>query len=183
MIDLETLATTPRAAITEIGACMFDPSDKTVPERTFYVAIDTDEYEHTKVFDVQLSCFQWIMTQSKETQAEMLTKTPRKGLVEAVQALAEWLKQNAKPNAMYWAKGIDFDYVILEHAMRVAKVEVPWLFWAKRDVRTVQVEARIRPMPNPHAHNALADCLVQVDTVQRARALFKSARPNTGLTR
>ena len=67
MIDLETLATTPDAAILTIGACKFDPRSNDI-DATFYerIQLDTQEnYDRT----INEDTLAWWSKQDKKVQA------------------------------------------------------------------------------------------------------------------
>jgi len=199
MIDIETLATTRCAAILSVGACTFEPDTRETPEETFYVRVDISEYEHSlpntmrritnktpasvnpKDFDIGEATVRWWKEQSDAVRNEAFFAKPRFSVADAMTALAAWLEEHVHADATYWCKGTDFDFPILAHAFAVTGQRTPWKFYRTRDVRTVEKEADIRPMKAVNKHNALTDCLVQVDTVQRAREVFRSARPNKGI--
>ena len=65
MIDLETLATTPEAAVLTIGACKFDPRGNTIAD-TFYERIDVDSQDR----DINPSTIEWWSKQDKAIQED-----------------------------------------------------------------------------------------------------------------
>jgi len=56
--------------------------------------------------------------------------------------------------------------VILEDAMKQYGVTVPWKYWQVMDARTIYKIAKSSKLGNNH--NALADCVNQIDLLQTA---------------
>ena len=72
MIDLETLATTPDAAILTIGACKFDPRSNDI-DATFYERIQLDSQEN---YDrtINEDTLAWWSKQDKKVQEDAVSK-------------------------------------------------------------------------------------------------------------
>ena len=144
MVDLETLATTPDAAILTIGACKFDPYGKTITDQ-FYERIDLDSQKDKKI------------------QEDAFGEGGRIKLSEAMKKLYRF----GLGTKNIWSHGSIFDVVILENVASSLQQGVTWNFWEIRDTRTlfdianveVQVEGK---------HNALADATAQSYAVQKA---------------
>lgn len=164
MIDLETLATTPDAAILSIGAVKFDPfgQDLKDPEmESFYLRIDIDSCDRIGLTTSQ-STLDWWAQQSKEAQEEAFGTENRVDIVDAMNQLYKFC-WGAK---RVWSHGSSFDIVIMEHVFRTIGKSVPWSFWQVRDTRTL-FDIGINPeRPEVLAHHALHDAYNQAIGVQ-----------------
>ncbi len=164
MIDLETLATTPDAAILSIGAVKFDPfgKDLTDPEMdSFYLRIDLDSCDRIGLVTSQ-DTLDWWANQSKEAQEEAFGTENRVDIVNAMNQLYKFC-WGAK---RVWSHGASFDIVIMEHVFRTIGKAVPWSFWQVRDTRTL-FDIGINPeRPEVLAHHALHDAYNQAIGVQ-----------------
>ena len=158
MIDLETLATTPEAAVLTIGACKFDPRGNTIAD-TFYERIDVDSQDR----DINPSTIEWWSKQDKAIQEDAFGEEGRIQMSDAMKKLYTF----GFGTTAVWSHGAIFDVVIIENICRKLQQAVTWKFWEVRDTRTlfdiadltVNIEGK---------HNALADAEAQADVVQKA---------------
>ena len=163
MIDLETIATTPNATILTIGAQGFDPFSDCFSDVTFYKRILVDSQPTRHVDDDTLA---WWGRQSAEAQHEAFGDGPDR--VDIKEALEE-LSKIAFRHTRIWANGVMFDIGILEDAMKEYGVNVPWKFWQIMDARTVfKLVPSLGSAGSTNSHNALEDCVNQIDMLQRA---------------
>lgn len=160
MVDLETLATSPDAAILTMGAVTFDPkSDKIFDE--FYVRIDLESVTELGM-TVDEKTVEWWGTQSAEAQDEAFGDGDRISIQEAIDRFHKfsWHCNN------FWSHGAAFDIVIIEQYYRALKKAPPWNFWQVRDTRTI-FDLGIDPeMPQANKHHALEDARRQAIGVQ-----------------
>ena len=120
MVDLETLATSPDAAILTMGAVTFDPkSDKIFDE--FYVRIDLESVTELGM-TVDEKTVEWWGTQSAEAQDEAFSEIDRINIREAFDRLYKFC-WGAK---RVWSHGAAFDVVICENIFRKLNKAVPW---------------------------------------------------------
>lgn len=167
MIDLETLATSPDAAILSIGAVRFDPfgNEATDPEHDeFYLRVDVDSCDSLNL-TVSDATIEWWSKQSQEAQDEAFNPENRIHIKDAFEQLYKfcWGCKTV------WSNGAAFDVVICETIFNRIGKKVPWDYWQVRDCRTLfdQEIIRIDPQkPAITAHNALADALAQAISVQ-----------------
>jgi hypothetical protein len=160
MVDIETLGTRPGSVILSIGACRFDESGIGVAR--FYRPID--------VFDslmngltVDTTTVGWWRMQSAEARGAL---APGRPLVETLGAFQAFL--NAVEGSYLWAKGPDFDCVLLDAAYQATGVKRPWRYNLTRDVRTILSTAGLSPVnrdPGEVEHNALGDAVYQAKSV------------------
>lgn len=162
MIDIETLGTSKNSVVLSIGAVQFNENGI---EKQFYVQIDPE------------SCTDWGLVIDAPTVMWWLDRNEaaRKALIATRGtaldvALDELISAFKWKGATVWANGIDFDFVILEEALKATGRVIPWDYWAKMDFRTVKnmVPRAIYNAckeENPVAHNALADAMSQAATL------------------
>jgi DNA polymerase III epsilon subunit-like protein len=165
MIDLETLATSPDAAILTIGAVRFDPFSDGVGDsekEQFYAKVDLDSCNDINL-TVSDDTINWWATQSEEAREEAFSQTGRIRIEDAFADLYKfcWGAERV------WSNGAAFDIVICETVFNRIHKKIPWNFWQVRDVRTM-FDLSIDPKrPKVTAHNALADAVAQAQGVQK----------------
>lgn len=168
MIDLETLDTTPRAAILSIGAVAFNRGGLAIgddPYATFHVCTQSDFSR----YEVSRSTFAFWMAQNDAARLAVLANS--QPLRDSLVALREFWTLNMVEGATVWCLPGAFDLPILENAFRVEGVTAPWKYDAGACLRTVYKlagitkEDRVKPTL---AHDALADAIAQVATLRLA---------------
>lgn len=171
MIDLETLATSPDAAILTIGAVKFDPFGDDAKDPTcekFYVRVDLDSCDRIGLVTND-DTIAWWANQSKEAQDEAFNPDGRIDIVDAMNQLYKFC-WGAK---RVWSHGAAFDVVICEHIFGKIQKAVPWKFWEVRCTRTL-FDIGIDPKRPPVLkHHALEDAWNQAVGVQN---IFKRLR-------
>ena len=174
MIDLETLATSPDAAILTIGAVKFDPFGDDVNDPScdkFYVKVDLDSCDRIGLVTNDAT-IEWWSQQSKEAQEEAFSPDNRIDIVDAMNQLYKFC-WGAK---RVWSHGAAFDVVICEHIFGKIQKAVPWSFWEVRDTRTI-FDIGINPeRPPVLKHHALEDAWNQAVGVQN---VFKTLQGST----
>lgn len=166
MLDLETLSTSPNAAVTQIGACFFDRKTGDIGD-TFSVKC-IPNFRH---YDVDFSTVKWWTQQSEEARQSVFSDDAI-DINAAVLKFAMFLdKQDLGKDFRVWAMPSTFDVVIMEHAFKTEGLNVRWRYNAARDVRTVLEIAGFgkedRVLPEV-AHDALSDAVAQAKTVAKA---------------
>lgn len=174
MIDLETLATTPDAAILSIGAVKFDPFGQELKEpamESFYLRVDIDSCDQLGLVTSQ-DTLEWWAKQSKEAQDEAFGTEGRVDIVDAMNQLYKFCWGCKR----VWSHGAGFDVVILETVFRKMRKGYPWSFWQVRDTRTI-FDIGINPdRPEVLAHHALHDAYNQAIGVQN---VFRKLRTSS----
>ena len=167
MIDLETLATTPNAAILTIGACKFDPKAKEI-HSTFYERIKLESQEgYGRV--INEDTLGWWSQQDPQIQEDAFGEgNDRIDLRDAMKKLYTF----GLGTTNVWSHGAIFDVVIIEDICRSFQQAVTWKFWEVRDTRTLfdlaDVSVRIEGK-----HNALTDAVAQAKAVQQSYQKLK----------
>lgn len=159
MIDLETMGTSPTAAIVSIGAVCFDPVAGTVDEDdTFYRRVDLQNaVRHGGTMDA--STVLWWLGQPEDARMEIVQGGML--LPGALRDLTSWYTVH-RPEAV-WSHGKEFDLTILEGAMQRLGVICPWTRGEKMDTRTVFALAGI--WYKGTQHHALKDVIGQTVAV------------------
>lgn len=174
MIDIETLGIRPTSIIASIGAVVFDIDEDITKApnflRSFYKKIDiVDCQANGLTIDADTVKF-WI-TQDFAVKADLLNTKER--LRNVLLDLSVWWTVDCQlsKSTSLWCHGPSFDAVILENAFRVCELEVPWAYNSPRDTRTIFELAGVdikKEVRGGIFHNALEDCIFQVQMVQKA---------------
>ena len=174
MIDLETLATSPNAAVLTIGAVKFDPFNNDIDNSTcekLYIRVDLDSCDELGL-EVNDDTIAWWAQQSKEAQEEAFSPEGRIHIREAFNQLYKFC-WGAK---RVWSHGASFDTVICENIFRKLNKACPWKFWEVRCTRTL-FDIGIDPQRPPVLkHHALEDAWNQPVGVQN---VFQRLRSST----
>jgi len=173
MIDLETLATTPDAAILSIGAVKFDPFGQELKEpemESFYLRVDIDSCDRLGLVTSN-DTLNWWSNQSKEAQDEAFGLENRVDIIDAMNQLYKFCWGCKR----VWSHGAGFDIVIMENIFRSIQKAAPWNFWQVRDTRTL-FDIGINPdRPEVLAHHALHDAYNQAVGVQNVFNRLRTA--------
>ena len=172
MVDIEALGTAPGSVVISIGACYFDP----IPlfDDTFKVNIDTfDSLMHGLTVDTR-TC-KWWANQSLMAR-DAATSKPM-GLLSALDQFSQFVKKDD----YVWAKGPDFDLVLIQELYRMVEEPIPWAFRNTRDVRTIMHLAKLRTggridMPRDSSllqHDALDDAIHQARVVEKCAKILE----------
>ncbi|MGV0961828.1 MAG: 3'-5' exonuclease [Limnohabitans sp.] len=170
MIDLETMDTSPQAAIIAIGAVEFDFLTQEIGEK-FYSVVDlASSVAIGGVIDADTVL--WWMRQNDEARAAF----DRKGehINVALQQLTQWMGRcGDRQDVRVWGNGADFDNVILASAYRRSCLETPWEWRYNRCYRTVKkLHPHIVMQRSGAHHNALDDAVSQAVHLMEILATF-----------
>jgi len=160
MIDLETLATTPNAAILSIGAVTFDPNSTIIYDE-FYHRVELESLEGIDTF-IDDNTIEWWSKQDFDAQQEAFNPEGRIDIKTIVNDFYKFCMGSSK----FWSHGSTFDIIILEHYFRELKKPYPWKFWEVRDTRTLFDLGMDPEMPQANKHHALEDARRQAIGVQ-----------------
>jgi len=159
MIDLETRALTPDAAIVSIGAVLFDPRYNKVSDKSFYTELDWEVQNR----HICSETTKWWLGLPMDIQNSLYGLD---GLSEQLVELGKWLPKDAK----VWGNGSIFDIAMLENAYCQCDVDIPWKFWNIRDMRTIKdmyesQRGSLERKYDPNLHNSLYDARLQAELV------------------
>jgi hypothetical protein len=160
MVDLETLATTPDAAILTLGAVLFDPYSSRIYDK-MYMRVDLDS---TTALGMKIddNTIEWWSKQSAAAQEEAFSEDNRFSIQEVIEKFHKF----AWNSEAFWSHGSIFDINILDTYYRALNKAPPWNFWQIRDTRTVFDLGFDPELPKVTAHNALEDANAQAIGVQ-----------------
>ena len=162
MVDIETLGTRPGSVILSVGACAFSSEGIGA---TFYRAIDLFDSLVTRGLSIDPQTVAWWRTQPDEARHAAAPIEGTTSLHNALHAFATFVTDADAP--YLWAKGPDFDLVLLAEAYHACGLPVPWSFRHTRDVRTIAalVRDRLPVAANTKKHHALHDAIHQANVV------------------
>lgn len=196
VIDTETMDVRPSALILSIGAFAFDVADlEGTRESILAVSRDPDISGHSaNAFYRLLDANDQLMlgrSVSKDTQhwwrnqkqdAKESLSGNRGSLADHLLNLSSWIAKHT--GATIYFRGTDFDGSILESAYRACRMECPWKYNGKRDVRTY-IDALTGgkkgyvPDHQPYfqmiKHNALHDAMNDAEQMAIAKSCFSTA--------
>ena len=184
MVDIETAGTSPGSAILSIGAVDFGSKYekdftsmyKEDATRHFFRAIDLWSSLMSGL-TVDQGTLDWWRKQEKKAR-DMAQPDGRVTLVAALEAFEGYLGGKVARNVRLWAKGPDFDIVMIHAAYRAVGRDIPWSYRRVRDVRTIVALAggRVRERDPKKVgmveHNPVDDALLQAEAVREAYAVL-----------
>lgn len=184
MLDLETMATTPNAAIVSIGAVIFSPHEDSedILGSEFYRKIDLRSSSESGG-EIDPETVTWWLNQSKDAQSQTFD-----GLVgnrriynhsEVLRQFSDWLSIVApdEKDRAVWGNGVAMDNVILGNAYKRIGMSQPWSFRGDRCYRTMKSlypDVKMDPRIGTY-HNALDDAKNQALHLAK---IFKSMKGN-----
>lgn len=153
MLDIETLGTSADAVITQIGACYFDRLTGEIG-KTFLVNISISSSLAHK-FKLDVPTLEWWLSQPP---ASFLENT--ESIVFALTMFNDFVKHAET----IWCHAT-FDFPLVMEAMKKIEVKSSFHYTIARDIRTLSDLAQMDRVKtkNQKTHNALEDCLHQVE--------------------
>jgi len=171
MVDLETLAVSPRSTILTLGAVHFDPYGSGYTD-SIYFRLNLDDQDKLGR-EVDPNTLDWWAKQDIAIMEEAFSSDNRVSLTEAIDKFHKF----AWGCTAFWSHGSAFDLVILEDLYKQLNRTPPWNFWQLRDTRTI-FDLGVDPeMPKESKHDALQDAIRQSVGVQNVYKKLK-IRPN-----
>lgn len=159
ILDIETLALTPDALITQIGMIAITGDNASVVGEELIVP----------GFFQQLSLFRRICPETIKFHEEngTLPATLSQEKPEVSIIKMEAFIQKHQPRHI-WIQGPDFDRPIIEDLCIQLNRKLPWNYWITRDSRTLQGIA-FPGVKNPkRPHDAIGDCLATRESILAA---------------
>ena len=188
MIDIETLSTKPNAHILSIGAVWID-SELQIQQNLecdFYRVLDKEQGGR----HIDPDTVEWWMWKENRDAYPRKDKPELMTLGVALTQFNWWIIKCCdnfkvpRKEIEFWAKGIDFDFVILKDAYSQHMMSPPWAYNMVRDLRTVLKRTSVEYSPkemNPEIHNALGDAkfqAMQLITVLRGEVEYGNQTRN-----
>lgn len=164
MLDLETLGTSPNAAVVAIGACFFDTDTREIGH-TFYRTLDLNAVVRGGG-EMDASTVLWWMSQPDDTRQAIYRPGVKYTPDSALQALSHFVEDNSSSDPLVWGNGANFDNVILSQMYRRHQIAQPWKWWNDRCYRTVKAgHPPVKLNFIGSRHNALDDAMHQARTL------------------
>lgn len=164
MVDLETMAVTPRAVVLTLGAVIFDPYGDGY-SNSLYLKFDLDDQDKLSR-EIDPNTLDWWAKQDPKIMEEAFSAEGRISVVEAMEQFHKF----AWGCDAFWSHGAPFDLVIIDDLCRQLKRSPPWNFWQLRDTRTLFDLGYDPAMPKESKHDALQDAIRQAVGVQNIYA-------------
>lgn len=156
MIDLETMGTSPKAAIVSIGAVAFEKGEIFA---RFYRNISLKSCMDVGL-EVDADTIAWWMMQDDQARFDF-SSGHTAPLSDVLNHLARWTDENS-PVETVWGNGAAFDNVILRHAYQAVGLNPFWTYKQDRCYRTVkELHPNIAYIHQGVKHNALDDAISQ----------------------
>lgn len=160
MVDLETMAVSPRAVVLSLGAVHFNPYGNGYGDK-LYMRISIDDQDKLQR-EIDPNTLDWWAKQDPKIMEEAFSPDDRVPLEEAIDRFHKF----AWGCDAFWSHGSVFDIVILEDLYKQVGKPVPWQYWQIRDTRTLFDLGRDPDMPKGGLHDALQDAIRQSVGVQ-----------------
>lgn len=167
MVDLETMAVSPRAVVLSLGAVHFNPYGNGYGDK-LYFKIDLDDQDKLGR-EIDPNTLDWWAKQDPAIMEEAFSPEGRISLADAMDQFHKF----AWGCDCFWSHGAGFDIVILENIMRQLGRSLPWNYWQIRDTRTIFDLGFDPDMPQGSKHDALQDAIRQAVGVQNIYAKMK----------
>lgn len=167
MVDLETMAVSPRAVVLTLGAVHFNPWGNGYGDK-IYFRINIDDQDKFNR-EVDPNTLEWWGKQDPVIMEEAFSDDDRVPLVDAIDMFHKF----AWGCDTFWSHGATFDLVIIEDIYKQLGKPVPWQFWQLRDTRTLFDLGFDPDMPKGGKHNALQDAIRQSVGVQTVYSKMK----------
>ncbi len=162
MVDLETLSKLPTAAISSIGAVIFEPHSDWIGE-SFHLHVSLENCQrHGLTIDASTVTW-WLGQDDTARQTLIVGQLDAAPLITALEAFSNFFPSGAE----IWCNGNSFDLPILANAYHAIGAETPWAFYNERDLRTLKgLNKGARIQREGTHHNALDDAIHQARLVQ-----------------
>lgn len=171
MVDLETMAVSPRSVVLTLGAVTFNPFTDEIYDE-LYFKVDLDDQDKLDR-EIDQNTLDWWAKQNAEVMEEAFSPEGRVPLEKAVEQFHKFAWGCDK----FWSHGAVFDLMIIEDIYRQLKRPIPWEFWRLRDTRTLfDLADPEMEKSETQQHNALFDAIRQAKGVQNVyRKLGKTS--------
>jgi hypothetical protein len=167
MVDMETMAVSPKATVLTLGAVHFNPYGEGYSDK-LYFRINIDDQDALGR-EVDPNTLDWWAKQDPKIMEEAFSPDNRVPLTEAMDQFHKF----AWGCDAFWIHGATFDLVIIEDIYRQLGKPLPWNFWQLRDTRTLFDLGWDPDMPKGGLHDALQDAIRQAAGVQNIYSKLK----------
>jgi hypothetical protein len=177
MIDIETLGTEAGCVVLSFAAVLFgkEPIDISTMENIYF------PMPLQKQLDVGLTVnadtLNWWSKQNNKLFADTMyaasSKSADELFINWTQQLHDMLASHGVQRVKrVWCNGANFDGVIAREAFKRLGYELPWSGFDERCFRTLKDLFPVTPPKRIGAHNALEDCLYQIEIIQSINSKY-----------
>jgi len=165
MLDLETLATSPKSVVYEVGLVVFDcnvlPNVNVEIRETYLWRLHTRDQGKR---EINPDTLEWMKKTEGRADAYLTALADGVSMRDFLSGFVDLAIWNQHP--LVWAQGTDFDFPILEDMLRGdGYAVVPWAYRHKRDLRTLTSIAKALGWKDKSEtkveHSALVDAHAQ----------------------
>lgn len=190
MIDIETLATTPDAIVTQVAVVGFNLQTGALTNHSYRDGFSVKEQLNLNR-EFSDDAFLWLLNQKEATLdsiANTIQANQSTDLRTKMLDLGHYINGCLHEGVTeVWARGISFDIPILESLWNRFDIAVPWDYYQLRDLRTFcellgvkKDDVRVDTEFVPEApHSALYDCHWQIN---QYKACLDKIESTTGST-
>ncbi len=157
MVDIETMGNISYSSIISIAAVEFD-IDSGETGKVFEINVDLQSCIDAGLI-LNADTIMWWMKQSDEARNSFKNSV---SLAKALQSFGDFCNKKYQ----IWGNSARFDLGILQNAYNKIQLDIPWDFRKERCVRTLvsfKPEIKNNFPYKGVAHNAVADCLNQIE--------------------
>ncbi len=172
MVDLETMATGPNAAVIQVGFVPFNSRTGEVSEDVFAADVDL----HSSILmggDVDAETIAFWRDQGGLKRGAQ----PSLSMMTCLRRLSKWFEKFPEVKRV-WAQGPSFDVAILDGYYRRAKIPAPWAYNSARDTRTAYDLAKelgwSKPAGTEADHSSIEDCQRQIVCLMSALSTIRA---------
>lgn len=172
MLDIETMAACPNAAIVSVAAVPFDLKTNQTG-KPFHEIVDIQSCIDLGL-SVSGSAIAFWARQKDEIRKQLTDKG--KNITHVLFEFRKYMQDLNGKSIKIWAMSPQFDMVILGNAYNKLRQDNPWHYRNERDVRTISsfdpsIRERMEKENNKEGlHDPLMDCFFQIDLL---RAFYK----------
>lgn len=166
MVDIETLGTGPDTVVLSVALVRFNDCAEA---EFLHIKFNSQEINQQveKGRKISPDTVMWWLQQGKDAQAA-ITETYNTDFKRGMYAALSQISKFMQPGDIIWANPPSFDVATLDNLM--AQFDLPAFapeHWNVRDLRTIKKTFGSAPKrPDVVAHDALWDCLQQIDDLR-----------------
>lgn len=167
MLDIETLGTKPGCPVAQIACLLWNTATNEVVE-------EFETFIRVQIGDITADAetIKWWYKQDDNLRDYVLNNPNAQYPVAGFGNFSIWAKELEEKPLVWWCKGLDFDFPIIETKLRQHGFQVPWKYNNRRDFRTVlkgfgyDAGSEFPTLPQSptvlRQHDALSDCWNQL---------------------
>lgn len=163
MIDIEAMSLSPCAAITSIGAVLFDPHGDWIGD-SFHIDLSLKDSIRAGLHLDAETILWWIGQDGEARHGIIIGQQDPAPLYVGLEAFCAWMPKDAE----VWAKQASYDFAALRHACTTVGLRAPWNHRKEVCMRKLLANYTGPNLPENtgRPHHALDDAYHQARLVQ-----------------